>query len=98
MCTHLPALEPLLQLAPNNILTYVCAQFAKVLPQNLEARRTFVQSGGFQKIQEIQADPASKLSEYINEINGQYPPDVVNYYSPNYAEGLIKRLEEYHID
>ncbi len=32
MCTHLAALEPLLQLAPNNILTYVCAQFAKVLP------------------------------------------------------------------
>ena len=50
MCTHLPALEPLLQLAPNNILTYVCAQFAKVLPSNLEAKRTFVQSGGFQKI------------------------------------------------
>ena len=25
MCTHLPALEPLLQLAPNNILTYVTA-------------------------------------------------------------------------
>ena len=47
MCTHLPALEPLLQLAPNNILTYVCAQFAKVLPSNLEAKRTFVQSGGF---------------------------------------------------
>merc|ERR1719230_2255527 len=57
MCTHLPALEPLLQLAPNNILTYVCAQFAKVLPSNLEAKRTFVQSGGFQKIQEIQAEP-----------------------------------------
>ena len=53
MCTNLPALEPLLQLAPNNILTYVCAQFAKVLPTNLEAKRTFVQSGGFQKIQEI---------------------------------------------
>ena len=53
MCTHLPALEPLLQLAPNNILTYVTAQFAKVLPSNLEAKRTFVQSGGFQKIQEI---------------------------------------------
>ena len=53
MCTHLTALEPLLQLAPNNILTYVCAQFAKVLPNNSEARRAFVQSGGFQKIQEI---------------------------------------------
>jgi hypothetical protein len=33
MCIHLPALKPLLQLAPNNILTNVCAQFAKVLPQ-----------------------------------------------------------------
>jgi hypothetical protein len=50
MCTHLPALEPLLQLAPNNILTYVCAQFAKVLPTSVDAKRTFVQSGGFQKI------------------------------------------------
>merc|ERR1712167_493879 len=39
MCTHLPALEPLLQLAPNNILTYVTAQFAKVLPSNIEAKR-----------------------------------------------------------
>ncbi len=96
MCTHLPALEPLLQLAPNNILTYVCAQFAKVLPTNLEAKRTFVQSGGFQKIQEIQGEPGSKLREYIDEINSQYPPDIVNYYSPNYADTLIKRLEEYN--
>ena len=94
MCTHLPALEPLLQLAPNNILTYVCAQFAKVLPQNTEAKRTFVQSGGFQKIQEIQAEPGSKLREYIEEINSQYPADVVNYYSPNYAENLLKKLDE----
>ena len=47
MCTHLPALEPLLQLAPPNVLTYVCAQFAKTLPSNLEAKRAFLQSGGF---------------------------------------------------
>ena len=98
MCTPLPALEPLLQLAPNNILQYVCAQFAKVLPQNLEAKRTFVQSGGFQKIQEIQAEPGSKLREYVDEINSHYPPDVVNYYSPNYADNLLKRLEEYHAE
>ena len=95
MCTHLPALEPLLQLAPNNILQYVCAQFAKVLPSNLEAKRTFVQSGGFQKIQEIQAEPGSKLREYIEEINSHYPQDIVNYYSPNYADKLLKRLDEY---
>merc|ERR1712083_260133 len=95
MCTHLPALEPLLQLAPNNILTYVCAQFAKVLPTQLEAKRTFVQSGGFQKIQEIKAEPDSKLREYIDEINSHYPADIVNYYSPNHADNLLKRLDEH---
>ena len=96
MCTHVPALEPLLTLAPNNILTYVCAQFAKVLPQNLEAKRTFVQSGGFQRIQEIKAEPGSKLREYIDEINSHYPQDIVQYYTPNYADKLLQRLEEYN--
>jgi hypothetical protein len=54
-----------------------------------------VQSGGFQKIQEIQAEPGSKLREYIEEINSHYPQDIVNYYSPNYADGLLKKLDEY---
>mmetsp|Transcript_26295 Transcript_26295/g.25464 ORF Transcript_26295/g.25464 Transcript_26295/m.25464 type:complete len:98 (+) Transcript_26295:907-1200(+) len=94
MCTYLPALEPLLQLAPNNILTFVCAQFAKVLPAHIEAKKTFVQSGGFQKIQEIQAEPGSKLREYIDEINSHYPADIVNYYSPDYAKNLLTKLEE----
>jgi hypothetical protein len=57
-----------------------------------------VQSGGFQKIQEIQADPGSKLREYIDEINREFPPEIVNYYSPAYADSLIKRLEEYHAE
>merc|ERR1711975_101324 len=55
-CTHLPALEPLLQESPPNILKYVVQQFSKVLPNDLNARRSFVQSGGLQKIQEVQAE------------------------------------------
>merc|ERR1711881_472903 len=47
-CTHLPALEPLLQEAPPNILKSVVQQFAHVLPNDLNARRSFVQSGGLQ--------------------------------------------------
>jgi len=38
-------------LAPTNILKYVVEQFAKMLPQSLESRKTFLESGGFQKIQ-----------------------------------------------
>jgi hypothetical protein len=65
------------------------------LPQNLEAKKTFIQSGGFQKIQEIQAEPGGKLKEHIEEINHQYPSEVVNYYSPDYAKNLLARIEDH---
>ena len=42
MCTYLPALEPLLLIAPPNIMKYVVQQFSKTLPNDLAARRTFV--------------------------------------------------------
>ncbi|CAG9336050.1 unnamed protein product [Blepharisma stoltei] len=95
MCTYLPALEPLLQLAPPNILKYVINQFAKTLPHDLAARKTFVQSGGLQKVQEIDAPPGTKLREYKEAINHLYHPDIVTYYSPNYAETLMKKIEEF---
>eukprot|EP00820_Chromera_velia_P018706 Cvel_27693.t1-p1 / transcript=Cvel_27693.t1 / gene=Cvel_27693 / organism=Chromera_velia_CCMP2878 / gene_product=Sperm-associated antigen 6, putative / transcript_product=Sperm-associated antigen 6, putative / location=Cvel_scaffold3496:6466-11229(+) / protein_length=470 / sequence_SO=supercontig / SO=protein_coding / is_pseudo=false len=84
-CTHLPALEPLLQESPPNVLKYVVQQFAKVLPHDLQARRSFVQSGGLQKIQEVKAETGSKLKDAIDEINLLYPVEIVNYYSPNYS-------------
>merc|ERR1711976_823269 len=95
-CTHLPALEPLLQESPPNILKYVVQQFSKVLPNDLNARRSFVQSGGLQKIQEVKADVGSKLHDYIDEINMLYPPEIVQYYSPNYADALLKKMDEFN--
>lgn len=94
MCAYLPALEPLLQLAPANILKYVVHQFAKTLPNDPEARKTFVQSGGFQKIQEIRSPPGTKLKEQIEAINTLYPPEIVQYYSPDYAENLLRKLDD----
>ena len=52
-CTHLPALEPLLHLAPPNILKHVVGQFSKVLPHDPKARRLFVTSGGLKKVRQI---------------------------------------------
>jgi hypothetical protein len=43
-------------------------QFAKVLPKNMEARKAFVTSGGLKRIQEIEAEPGSKLREYIDQV------------------------------
>lgn len=96
MCTHLSALEPLLTVAPPNIMKYIVEQFAKTLPQNIEYKRSFLQSGGFQTIQKIKAAPGSKLREFIDEINNQFPPEIVQYYSPDYATSLLKKLEDYH--
>jgi 3-methyladenine DNA glycosylase AlkD len=78
-CLELGALEPLLQSAPSSILKYVVAQYAKVLPGDVKARRQFVHSGGLKRIQEIQADPGSALQEYVNAINACYPEDIVRY-------------------
>jgi 3-methyladenine DNA glycosylase AlkD len=94
-CTHLPALEPLLNEAPANILKHVVHQFAKVLPNDLQARRNFVQTGALQKLQEIKAGVGTKLRDYVDEINHLYPPEIVNYYSPSYPDVLLKKLDEY---
>jgi 3-methyladenine DNA glycosylase AlkD len=94
-CTHLPALEPLLEDCPDKILKYVVHQFAKVLPNNPAARKSFVQSRGLAKIQELKSDDKSKFQEYIATINSCYPREIVEYYSPNYSETLLKKLEEY---
>jgi hypothetical protein len=115
-CTHLAALEPLLQVptlflvlflsaivfnffsqnCPEKILKYVVAQFAKVLPNQPNARKSFVQSRGLETIQSLKSDDKnSKLQEYINTINSCYPPEIVQYYSPNYSDTLLSKLDTY---
>lgn len=44
---------------------------------------------------QVQAEVGSKLKDSIEEINQLYPPEIVNYYSPNYAETLLKKMDEY---
>lgn len=48
-------------------------QFAKTLPNDPAAKKSFIQSGGLKKIQEIKSDPGNKLKQYVDEINALYP-------------------------
>jgi hypothetical protein len=106
---NLEALEPLLQTqTPPNILKYVVGQFAKILPNDVTARRAFVTSGGLQRVQEIAASmngaagaspsgPANifngtKMGEYIRVINECYPEEIVRYYSPGYSATLLEKV------
>ena len=94
-CTHLQALQPLLRDAPMKVQKYVLRQFAQLLPHDVEARRAFVQSGGLQFLQELNETVGGKLSEFIIQINNCYPPEVVEYYSPNYSKTLLQKIDEY---
>jgi hypothetical protein len=96
-CTHLPALEPLLHEAPESILRDVIAQFAKVLPGDVAARRAFVSSGGLQKVLSIQAEPGSKTAESIATISNLFPAEVVAYYSKDYASTLLEKIEAFQV-
>ena len=39
-----------------------------------------------------------KLRLVIEDINTNYPQEIIQYYSPDYAETLIKKLEEFNPD
>jgi hypothetical protein len=47
----------LLKEAPPEILRYIIAQYAKVLPTDVNARKTFVAEDGLRRIQELNAEP-----------------------------------------
>jgi len=96
-CVFLPALEPLLKDTPEKIVKYVVHQFAKVLPNNPAARKSFMQSKGLARVLEMKTDESkevSKLQEYIITIASCYPPEIIQYYSPNYHEVLVRKMDE----
>lgn len=94
-CTHLQALQPLLRDAPLKVQKYILKQFAQMLPHELESRRAFVQNGGLQYLQELGEQSGGKLTEFIQQINNCYPPEIVEYYSPNYSKELLDKIDDF---
>jgi hypothetical protein len=45
--------------------------------------------------QELKTNEKNNLQEYIDTINSCYPPEIVQYYSPNYSETLLSKLDDY---
>ena len=40
-------------------------------------------------------DADGKLAEHIKGIQDCYPPEIVEYYSPKYADQLMKKIDEF---
>merc|ERR1712192_46605 len=98
-CTSVAALDKIItDDTPANILVQVFKQLAKVLPMDNQSKKAFVVNKGLRKIlekkQKIQGDPAIKKA--IDDICSIYPDEMVKYYTPDYREVLLKKLEEYH--
>lgn len=75
-------------------MKYVVQQLSKIIPNDNDARTKFVTSGGFAKVQQIQAEQGSEMREYIDNMNKAYPVEIVHYYSPGYSEILLQKLTE----
>ena len=71
--------------------------FAKVLPHDVKARKEFVSAGAIQRLQDIDAEPGSKLKEYVDTINSCYPEEIVRYYSPGYSDTLMEKIDNYSL-
>lgn len=95
-CQEMNALQPLLVKAPEKMVKYVVAQMAVILKNKPALRKKFAEEDCLKKLQEIKAPPESKLQSSINEINDLFPPEVVQHYSPDYINVLIKKVEEQH--
>lgn len=91
----LPALEALVDDAPPSIQASLVTQFAKVLPNDADARKAFVTSGTLQKLQLIadKAEAGSRLKDSIISVNAVYPDEIVQYYTPGYRAQLLKKLD-----
>ena len=68
----------------------------KILITLIVKNKNFVLSGGLKTIQQKANTSNPKLRLCIEEINGNFPQEIVQYYSPDYAETLIKKLDEYN--
>ncbi|KAI8608081.1 armadillo-type protein [Chytriomyces sp. MP71] len=95
---YLDALEPLLQPStPFNVLKYVVAQFAKILPNDVGARRAFVTSGGLQRVQEIAAGLNSPNGGGVNGVaaganilNGTKMGEYIRTINECYPEEIVR--------
>jgi len=94
-CTHMQSLQPLLRYAPVKVQKYILKQMSCVLPHDVEARRAFVQNGGLQFLQELNETVGGRFADFAQNINQCYPPEVVEYYSPDYSKKIMDKIDDF---
>jgi hypothetical protein len=84
---------------PNEMLILVLKQLLKILPSNNQAKRKFAE--GLHKLlllkEEIskRPNPDKTIESIIDDICKIYPPDLVNYYTPNFEKKMAEKLDKF---
>ena len=92
-CRHLAAMQPLLPLAPVGTLQLLLSRFVEVLPEDQAQRRALVANGGLKLVQSLDRGDGT-VAQLVDLINENFPAEVVEYCSPDFAVNLAKRVEE----
>jgi hypothetical protein len=90
--SNLNELEPLLHVANNDILIPILDQFNKFLKGNQNELTNFARNGGLKKILGMRPKLKEPLLHIVEEIIGNYPIEIQNYYNPEYARMLLDKI------
>jgi hypothetical protein len=71
------------------ILKYIIAKIAKLVANDGDFRTKLVNSGSFSKLQQIQMSASSDVKELIENINKEFPIELVHFYNPKHATFIV---------
>ena len=75
-----------------------CQKTLKQKSNFFHNQRLFAEEGGLKAIQNKPTIADSKLKIHIDDINSLYPQEIVQFYSPDYADSLMRKLDHYQAD
>lgn len=101
-CKSVNALDELIKPeTPSEIMVLVLRQLLRILPTNNLSKKRFAETRGLQKLlihkEELSRSPTGGdkvIETIIDDIAKHYPPDLVNYFTPGYAEKIADKLEK----
>lgn len=67
-------------------------QLSKIVINNKEAKKNFAANEGLRKVQQIKGEEGSKLQEAIEELVALYPKDIAQFYSSEYENVLMDKV------
>ena len=91
-CADMRTLEPLLRDSSPEVIKYTLEQFAVILPNSVEMKRNFVESGSLRYVQEMNRDDVDhELVDLVAKIRRCFPQEVSDYYAPGNDDKILTR-------